>query len=193
MSKLIILEGARGTGKSTISFKLRQQIKHSTLINFTGFHDDGEKGLRKISNYYQNWFTFFRNLRVNIEDYIIICDRFFPSEMVFSSLYKDYDFTSEYKMLCKLLPTLAEEIILLNFSINNEKQLKERLIRDKIPFSNVDESVAETLKQQDEYERAIKQLRDEIKWDKDSSVKIFNIDTTSKSINEIEKEVKSLL
>jgi deoxyguanosine kinase len=189
VSRLIILEGARGLGKSTLSFKLRQKLKHSTLINFTGFHDDGEKGLHKISNYYIEWFTLFRKFYACLDDYTIICDRFFPSEMVFSSLYKKYNFEDKYKLYCKLLPTIADEIILFHFTINDENELAQRLIRDKVPFGKVEESVAETLKQQEEYKKQIDLLNAIVKWNYDKLVKVIEIDTTGKSIDELLKEL----
>ncbi|WP_259345497.1 hypothetical protein [Priestia aryabhattai] len=186
MSKLVILEGARGTGKSTAAFKLRQLTKSSTLINFTGFHDDGKEGLQKIKDYYYNWFQLLRNMKWKVKDQLIICDRFFPSEMVYSTLYKDYDFTSTYNMLCMELSTLADEVILLNFTINDENELSQRLIRDKVPFGKAEENVKETMRQQDLYKHSIKQLQNiSSQYFRDKSVKVIDIDTTGKTIDEI--------
>jgi hypothetical protein len=40
--------------KTGITRKLRQSgLNYSTLINFTGFGDDGEEGLKKASDYYR--------------------------------------------------------------------------------------------------------------------------------------------
>nr|MDH3154359.1 hypothetical protein [Bacillus licheniformis] len=99
---LIILEGARGTGKSSVAYKLRRRLKHSTLINPTGFHEDGDKGLAKISNYYEGIFDLLYKWKARVSDNTTILDRFFPTEMVFSSLYKEYDFHQKFKSLCKL-------------------------------------------------------------------------------------------
>jgi deoxyguanosine kinase len=35
--KVVIIEGARGTGKSTVARKIREQISEITLVNPTGF------------------------------------------------------------------------------------------------------------------------------------------------------------
>lgn len=190
----MIVEGARGTGKSTITQKLRSTYKNSTLINFTGFEEDGQSGLDKIVEYYYNWFEHFRNLKINVKDQLIICDRFFPSEMVYSSLYKDYDFTTKYKLLCKLLPTLADEVTVLNFQIHSKSQLADRLNRDKIPFGKAEESVTETLKQQVKYNQVLAMMDREIgKAFGNNPVNIIKVDTTYKSMNQVFDEVKSRL
>lgn len=186
MVKLVILEGARGTGKSTIAFKLRQLTRNSTLINFTGFEDDNEEGLEKIQNYYDSWFTLLRNFKWKVRDQVIICDRFFPSEMVFSSLYKNYDFSSSFNKFCRLLPLVADEIYILNYTIHDKDELKTRLIRDKVPFGKAEESVVETLKQQDKYAEVFTKMKDieDIPYYK-TKVKIININTENKSLDEL--------
>lgn len=190
MFKLVIIEGARGTGKSTISHKLRQTLENSTLINFTGFKDDGDEGLEKIRNYYQAWFELFRKMKYSVKDQIIICDRFFPSEMVYSTLYKDYDFRRSYEIFSQLLPTLADEVILFNFTIHDETELSQRLQRDKVPFGKAQENVYETLKQQKSYKDNIEFLKNEVsKIHRDSSLSIVEIDTTGKTMNDVYSEV----
>ncbi|MFS1518612.1 hypothetical protein V1503_19425 [Bacillus sp. SCS-151] len=190
MFKLIILEGARGTGKSTIAFKLRQILKNSTLINFTGFDDDNVEGLDKIKNYYHSWLDLFRKFKWNVPNQIIICDRFFPSEMVYSFLYKSYDFDKEFLDFTNILPTLADEIYLLNFLIEDEKELNNRLIRDKVPFGKVKESVSETLKQQSTYKNVFEKMRNvELPPLIKDSMNFIDINTTNKPVEFVLQEV----
>ncbi|MCA1027037.1 hypothetical protein LCM23_13125 [Cytobacillus kochii] len=195
MSKIIILEGARGTGKSSVSFQLRQHLPHSTLINFTGFNESGEEGLNKITTYYDSWLELFRQMKSGIKDQVIICDRFFFSERVYSALYKDYDFSKIFKIYSMLLPTLADELFIYNFTIHDEKELTKRLQRDKIPFSSIKESVEETLKQQKEYKKCfdeffayqdIKSFREKIAF-KEISTDSESIESV---LNTIKNEVK---
>ncbi|EME72232.1 MULTISPECIES: hypothetical protein [Bacillus] len=182
---LIILEGARGTGKSSVAYKLRQRLKHSTLINPTGFHEDGEVGLKKISNYYDGMFELFHKWKSKMSGYTTILDRFFPTEMVFSSLYKEYDFHQKFKSLCKLLPTLDDEIYIFFFTVSDKDVLKERLKRDKVPFAQVEESVEESLKQQDSYYKYIDELKRYIDWDCKGSLKLIGIDTAHMNQDEV--------
>lgn len=168
MQKIVIIEGSRGTGKSTLAFQLRQSLKNSTLINFTGFNLDGEEGLRQISEYYYNWMTMFHAMKMGDINQTFICDRIFFTEMVFSPLYKTYDFSKTYNELVNLLEMLNPTIIYL--TCDDEKEILTRLERDKIPFYNVDESVKETMRQQQEYDKIFKEM--------ENKFNIVNIDTT---------------
>ncbi|WP_143261053.1 hypothetical protein [Bacillus paralicheniformis] len=186
---LIILEGARGSGKSSVAYKLRQRMKHSTLINPTGFHEDGHEGLAKISNYYEGIFDLLYKWKARMSDYTTIMDRFFPTEMVFSSLYKEYDFYQKFKNLCKLLPTLDDDIYIFFFTVSDKEVLKERLNRDKIPFGKAEESIEESLKQQDAYYKYINELKGNIDWDVARGVKLIEIDTAYMDQDEVIKFV----
>lgn len=186
---LIILEGARGTGKSSVAYKLRQRMKHSTLINPTGFHEDGDEGLDKISNYYEGIFDLLYKWKARVSGYTTIMDRFFPTEMVFSSLYKEYDFYQKFKNLCKLLPTLDDDIYIFFFTVSDKEVLKERLNRDKIPFGKAEESIEESLKQQDAYYKYINELKGNIDWDVARGVKLIEIDTAYMDQDEVIKFV----
>ncbi|KAA6472161.1 adenylate kinase family protein [Bacillus swezeyi] len=186
---LIILEGARGTGKSSVAYKLRQRLKHSTLINPTGFHEDEEEGFNKISNYYDGMFDLLHKWKAKMNGYTTILDRFFPTEMVFSSMYKGYDFHQKFKSLCKLLPTLDDNIYIFFFTASDKGILKERLKRDKIPFGKVEESVEESLKQQDTYHKYIDELKIHIDCNSERSVKLIEIDTTHMKQEEVNEFV----
>lgn len=146
--KLIIIEGARGTGKSSVTSKLRHSLKGSTLVNATGFSDDYWKGFIKITSYYEYWMEFLESM-VKVDNQYVIFDRFFFSELVYSSLYKNYNFEGVYELFLDRLKELEPQIFLLTVNDNNE--LRKRLNRDKVNFHNVDESVEETLKQQEVY------------------------------------------
>jgi len=173
-TKILVLEGARGTGKSTLAFQLRQSLKNSTLINFTGFNMDGEKGLRQVENYYYTWMHFFYGMESHNVEQTIICDRIFFSEKVFN-MYKNYNFDEAYINLIQNFAKLNPTIFYL--TINDEIELSRRLVRDKIPFHNVEESVAETLKQQGEYDKVFEEVKDKFN--------IVTIDTSRLSTEQV--------
>lgn len=187
---ITILEGARGTGKSTLAFKLRQRFSDTTLVNFTGFHEDGEKGLIKVVKYYKAWIRMLFQMHRHESSFVF--DRFFFSERVYSQLYKEYDFKKSYVDLLDDLETLAEmgvKIDILFLTINNDKELKERLIRDKVPFGKAEENVVETLKQQELY----KNVFDSLHYNKSSeNIRIFNIDTSGKTNEDVYEEIIQL-
>lgn len=185
-----ILEGGRGTGKSTLAFKLRQKTPETTLINFTGFHTDGQEGLEKVKNYYMAFMEMLKQL--NDHESKFVFDRFFFSEAVFSQLYKEYDFKNTYIELLDKLEALSEIGIKINLfflTINNEKELEQRLIRDKVPFGKAEESVAQTLEQQKLY----KNLFDAIYYNRSNDrLRVFEIDTSGKTNDDVYAEILQL-
>lgn len=186
-----IYEGARGTGKSTLAFKMRQKTSPTpTLINFTGFHDDGKKGFVKVIEYYEAWMKLLFQLHKHESQYVF--DRFYFSEAVYSELYKSYDFKDINKALNDCLIELSEHGVKINIFfliINDEYELKERLIRDKVPFGKAEENVEQTLKQQDMYHEVFMNLRASYM---NSNLKIHTIDTSGKTSDEVYEEVLTL-
>jgi thymidylate kinase len=112
-----IFEGARGTGKSTLAFKMRQRTPETTLINFTGFHTDGEAGLWKATYYYKTWFKYL--FQMYNHDSKLVFDRFYFSESVFSNLYKEYDFLNTYLELNEMLEQLSVLDVKINIFLGN--------------------------------------------------------------------------
>jgi thymidylate kinase len=177
--KITIIEGARGTGKSTIASKLRQKTADTTLINFTGFSEDGQSGLLKVTDYYCNWMIFFNRMRNHKSNFVF--DRFYFSESVYSLLYKDYSFTDVYRSLNDMLIDLSDEVVIDIFflTVNDEEVLKQRLLRDKVPFGKADENVQQSILQQTTYRHLFHNL------DGNENLKIHTIDTSHISIDEV--------
>lgn len=187
--ELTILEGARGTGKSTLAFQLRQKTSETTLINFTGFHTDGEKGLEKVSDYYRVWMDMIYYLANHDSKFIF--DRFYFSEMVYSYLYKDYEFKGTYEYLNDWLHSLSKMGVKINIyflTIDDEKELSERLLRDKVPFGKAEESVKQTLIQQEEY----RHIFDTLNFYSNKNFKIHTIDTSGKTTDEVYNEIAKI-
>lgn len=190
--RIIIFEGARGTGKSTIASKIRQKIPETTLINFTGFHDDGEYGLNKISEYYKKWINLIMQLSEHDSTYVF--DRFYFSEQVYSKLYKNYNFNDMSLFLNMMMSHLSEvenvKIDIFFLTINDEEELKNRLTRDKVPFAKVNESVNESLKQQDMYRYIFNHFK--TAWI-NRNMNIHTIDTTKKDNDAVYNEILEIL
>nr|MDH3154358.1 hypothetical protein [Bacillus licheniformis] len=83
------------------------------------------------------------------------------------------------------MPTLDEDIYIFFFTVSNKEVLKERLKRDKIQFGQVEESVEESLKQQDAYFKYINKLKEYIDRFKNGSMKIIEIDTAYLSQDDV--------
>lgn len=186
MARLIVFEGPRCTGKTQIAQRLRQGgVNYSTLINFTGFKEDGELGLHKISKYYDAWMRIFADL--NEHDITLIADRIFFSEMVYSKLYKNYDFTAQYEKLCNEFMTSLDRIDLF-FLVADEESLADRVKRDKADFAGVGDDIEEILKQQEEYLKVFANLT----WNTYCNInnfKLHYIDTSRLTQLEVEQIV----
>lgn len=190
MLNITILEGGRGTGKSTVAFKLRQMMSETTLMNPTGFHNDGEEGLNKVVKYYDALFGMLNDM--SSHDSKIVFDRFYFSEEVFSSLYKSYDFSDyciDYNQLLADFSSIGVKIDIVLLTINDEEELKRRLVRDKVPFGNVEESVKETLNQQAEYVDLLNDFHFSYKED---NLKVHFIDTSRMSSDDVYNEILKL-
>jgi deoxyguanosine kinase len=177
MARLIIFEGARCTGKTDLTRKLRQTgINYATLVNFTGFKENGSEGLHKIGKYYRAWLRMFQDLKG--EDITFIADRIFFSEMVYSILYKDYDFTGYHNYLCYEIMDHLDQIDIF-FLTANEKALQERVKRDKVDFAGVGDDISEILVQQEAYERVFKSFKKQ--FVPSSNLNFHDIDTSNLS------------
>lgn len=156
MADVFILEGHRLTGKSTITRKLRNKINYATLINPTGFPEDGEEGLNKITHYYRSWIDFIKSFKD--QDILFIFDRFMFSEVVFSRLYKTYNFDNVfYEFLEELCQYANVETLFLQISY--DKQLLKRMHRDKVSFANVQDNLDQISKQREEYQKLYTEVK----------------------------------
>lgn len=187
MLKLIILEGPRGSGKSTVARELRNSIEGSTLINPTGFKDDGGQGLRKIISYYEAMEQYLKNLSSSIETFCVIFDRTFFSEVVYSRIYKQYDFSPAFEWFFNSMLAYTDELYLFHMKLSNEEELRERLNRDKVQlFDKVEESVVQSTIQQQHYD----QLFDGIQNRFIDSTRSFNvIETSGLSAEDVKKTI----
>lgn len=184
----LIVEGARGLGKSSITRFLREHTTNSTLINFTGFNESGEEGADKVTNYYQKWSEFFNSLRA--EDITFIHDRYFFSEMVYSSLYKSYNFRPYYDLFVRRIPMTFDNVTLVVLWSNSYEELERNLTRDKAQlFGEVEESVVESLEQQLIYLQLTAELK--VKNIPNLTVKILNV--KGKTIEQIGHEILALM
>lgn len=185
--KAVILEGPRATGKSTVARRLREEIWGSTWINPTGFSDDGHDGLVKIGAYYKGFFDMFRSMKRNhqeLGDVTFIFDRFFFSEMVYSQLYKTYDFEPHYKQFCKELLEVFDEVEIHYLRHSEEHELISRINRDKVDlFDAIPENVQEIMKQQAKYDEVLFAFEKEHAGQ--PKLSMFHIDTSDKTIDEV--------
>lgn len=186
-SKIIIVEGAQGAGKTTITDFLRYSIKYTNLYRLTGTSDSSEDGKRKATVMYKNLLKYIKtleNLSVNL-----LFDRTFFTEEVYCRLgFKEYTFTDVYEELLKELSTFDFEIYYITLYLKDESLFEKRIQREgKAVPEYAKFKVESSINQQ----RAYLKIAEEIK-NKYSNINVVNIEN-SRSIEEVQNELKQLL
>ena len=154
--RILILDGPRMTGKSTIARYLRNNINYATLINLTGFPDKGILGSVKMQKYYMNWLEYVKSHAG--DEMTIIFDRHMFSEVVFSRLYKEYDFGDYYEWMLDGLVAVADvEVIFLE--LNSDEEITKRAGRNKVEYADVADNVLEISKQRKGYKQLAKEMK----------------------------------
>ena len=180
--KAIILEGARGTGKTTLAHLIRQQTEGTTLINLTGFKENHKKGLTKITKYYTALLRYIQCLKGH--DSWFIFDRIFFSEIVYAPFYKKYNFEKEYNYFSRQFVKHIDEAHVFLLTIDNQIELGKRLSREKeILFGQVEESVKNSMKQQERYIHVINYFKEQNKSEK--HIHVHQLKTDNQSPDEL--------
>ena len=77
-SKLIIVEGPQGVGKTTITDYIRDTLKHTNLYRLNGISDSTVSGLEKSIRMYENLLEYLKKMENN--NINLLFDRTFFSE-----------------------------------------------------------------------------------------------------------------
>ena len=108
-SKLIVVEGAQGAGKTTITDFLRYSLSYTNLYRLCGTSDSTKTGLKKATDMYENLLDYIHkmeNLSINL-----VFDRTFFTEENYCRLgKKEYSFTEEYNKLLERFAKLDFDI-----------------------------------------------------------------------------------
>ena len=129
-SKIIIIEGPQGVGKTTVTDFIRFYLPYTNLYRLSGTADKTIEGKEKSKKMYLALLEYMKSLEnasINL-----LFDRTFFSEEVYCRLgYKDYSFTDVYEDLLKKLSSLDFEIYFITLYLSDENEFKKRLNRDK--------------------------------------------------------------
>ena len=182
-SKLIIVEGPQGTGKTTLTNYLRENLASSNLYRLSGQKDKSEKGKKASEKMYEALLDYLEKMQEISMD--LIFDRTFFTEEIYSRLgYKEYDFSDIYQNLLKRLNKLDFEKYLIILYLENTDLYEERLKRDF--HHNYQTFSLENSKHQ---QQAYLNLGDELSNNTENTIKIIRLpmDDFTKSYQEIDK------
>ena len=183
-SKLIVVEGPQGAGKTTITEFLRYSLSYTNLYRLSGTADSSPTGKKKAEDMYVDLIEYIKKLEnKNIN---LVFDRTFFTEENYCRLgKKQYDFSDVYVKLLKEFSKLDFEIYYITLYLENEKLYNERLNRDGKAIVETSKFSAENSIGQ---QRVYLQMADEIQKEY-PNIKVLKI-ANDREIEIVKQELK---
>lgn len=186
-SKLIIVEGAQGAGKTTTTDFLRNVVKHTNLYRLSGISDSTPTGLEKNKKMYYDLLEYMKKLE-NLDINLLFDRTFFTEENYCRLGKKEYSFTEVYNDLLEQFSKLDFDIYYITVYLEDENLFEERLKRDgKVEPAYAKFSRDNSVLQQREYLK----MADEIK-EKYPNIKVYKINN-AKDLTETQDELRNIL
>lgn len=155
--KIIIVEGPQGTGKTTLTNYLRENLPGSNLYRLHGQKDKSLSGKDLSEKMYMALMEYLEKMQEIPMD--LIFDRTFFTEEVYARLgYKEYRFTDIYEKLVNRLEKLDSDIYFIVLYLEDAKNYEKRLKREHHNYQSF--SVENSMNQQEKYLEMAKELKD---------------------------------
>lgn len=185
-SKLIVVEGPQGTGKTTVTDFIRYSLNYTNLYRLCGTSDTSPTGLEKSTVMYENLINYIASLEN--QSINLLFDRTFFTEEIYCRLgLKEYSFSEVFEKLASRLNELDFDIYYINLYLEDTSLFEKRLKREgKVSPTYLKFSSENSIKQQNCYLT----LADEIQ-EKYPNIKVFKVsnDTTPEALKEKIKEI----
>ncbi len=186
-SKIIVVEGPQGAGKTTITDFLRHTLPYSNLYRLSGTADSTAAGKKKAEEMYIDLLDYMKKLEnKNIN---LIFDRTFFTEENYCRLgIKEYTFTDVYEKLLEQFAKLDFDIYYITLYLQDENEYVERLKRDgKAVFKGAEFKAESSIKQQRIYLEMSKEVKE-----KYNNINVLDI-ANDKDLEETKKEIRKFL
>ena len=186
-SKLIVIEGAQGAGKTTITDFLRHTLSYTNLYRLCGTSDSTPTGKKKAEEMYVHLMEYIKGLENKSIN--LVFDRTFFTEENYCRLgKKEYTFTDVYEKLLEEFSKLDFEIYYITLYLEDENLYNIRLDRpEKAAFKNSKFEAENSINQQ----RVYLEMAEDIKK-KYPSIKVFNVEN-SKTLEETQAELRKII
>lgn len=185
--KLIIVNGAQGSGKTTVTDYIRNKLNYTNLYRLSGTSDPSIQGKNKTIKMYENLLLYLKNmegLSINL-----LFDQIFITEEVYDRLgKKEYSFTKEYNYFMDKLSNLNYDIYIITLYLSKEDDYIRRLDRPgkhdvKYSLYNKENSILQ--------QKVYLEIANEIK-EKYNNINIINIDNSNEE-KIVKKEIDEIL
>ena len=186
-SKLIVVEGAQGAGKTTITDYIRHSLKYTNLYRLYGTADSSPEGLKKSIDMYNDLIEYIQKLENKSIN--LLFDRTFFTEENYCRLgKKEYSFTETYYKLLEKFSKLDFEIFYITLYLQDTTQYEKTLKRDGKAIPEYAKFSAEnSIKQQQVYLEMSKEIKE-----KYPNIKTINI-ANDKDLEKSKKEIREFL
>ena len=183
-SKLIVVEGAQGAGKTTITDFLRYSLSYTNLYRLSGTADSSKTGLKKSIEMYENLLDYVKKLE-NLSINLVFDRTFFTEENYCRLGKKEYSFTEEYNKLLERFSKLDFDIYYVTLYLEDESLYNERLARSgKATFATSKFGVENSISQQKVYLKMAEEIKKNY-----PNIKVINV-KSDRPLEEVQKEIR---
>lgn len=186
-SKLIIVEGAQGAGKTTVTDFIRHGLKYTNLYRLYGTSDSSPAGKQKAEDMYYDLLDYIKKLENKSIN--LLFDRTFFTEEIYCRLnFKEYKFTDVYEKLLEKFSKLDFDIYYITLYLEDTNLFTTRLQRDKkavVDYAKF--NIQSSINQQEQYLK----MADEI-LSKYSNIKVFKVSNDTNE-EELKNKIKNIL
>ena len=183
-SKLIIVEGPQGAGKTTTTDFLRHTLSYTNLYRLSGTADSSKTGLKKATDMYETLLDYMKTLE-NLSINLVFDRTFFTEENYCRLGKKEYSFTEEYNKLLERFSKLDFDIYYITLYLEDESKYAERLARNgKATFATSKFGIENSISQQRVYLEMAKEIAE-----KYPNINVLNI-KSDRALEEVQKEIR---
>ena len=186
-SKLIVVEGPQGAGKTTITDFLRHSLSYTNLYRLCGTSDSTPTGKKKAEDMYVDLLEYMK--KMENKSINLVFDRTFFTEENYCRLgKKEYSFTDVYEKLLEDFSKLDFETYYITLYLSDESLYNERLNREgKAVFQGSKFEASNSINQQ----RMYLKMAEEIK-EKYPNINVVNI-ANDRDLDEVKKEIRDII
>mgnify|MGYP003301981534 CR=1 FL=1 len=186
-SKLIIVEGAQGAGKTTVTDYIRHSLKYTNLYRLSGTSDKTIAGKEKAIKIYDALNVYMKSLENTSVN--LLFDRTFFTEENYTRLgFKEYSFSDVYYDLVKKLNDMDFDIYYITLYLEDVSEYEKRILRkDKAIVDYAKFEAQSSINQQKVYLEMAEELKGLA-----PNIKVYNVETSG-GIESVEKKIKEIL
>ncbi|MBR3280484.1 MAG: deoxynucleoside kinase [Clostridia bacterium] len=187
-SKLIVVEGPQGAGKTTVTDFIRHKIPYTNLYRLSGSSDNTPSGKPKSVSMYNDLLDYIEKLQNKSIN--LVFDRTFFTEYVYCNLgFKEFDYREEFLTFLERFASFDFDIYYINLYLSDTDEFEARLARDGKGVNKYAKfSKESSVKQQDEYMKVASEIQEKY----GDKIHVVNIDTCV-GIDKVKEQIASLL